>query len=132
MKDKELNDDTVNLSNILKILLKKKWVIIGGTFLFTLIAVVISFLIPSQYNSTGFFQLSSGQIGFLDDAHEATTSKGDFIINTFLFQRVSIPDYKKYSPLFLDHNHNKKYFKFYMKNRGKSKIALNENNKKTA
>ena len=54
------NSDTIDLVQLVKVLLKRKWLIILGTLAFTLAALVISLVLPKVYLGEGFIGLSSG------------------------------------------------------------------------
>lgn len=65
-----------DLTRFIRTLWKRKWLILGGTALVTLLAAAITLVLPKVYRSGGFFQLS----GYT--------------------QRISVPEYKKSSSLF--------------------------------
>jgi len=54
----EIHPKEIEISQLIGILYKKKWLILGGTLLSTALAIFISFILPPLYQSTGFFQLS--------------------------------------------------------------------------
>lgn len=109
--------DEIDLIQLVKVLVKRKWVIIGGTLAITLAALVISFLLPRAYQSNAFFRLSSGvdvdmeelrkiqdkirediQANLLDNLTLQNTMLLDETLEDtrLIMQNVSIPDYKKY------------------------------------
>jgi len=54
-KPERLADDEINLLDYLIILLKRKWLILGGTFGFVLLTGIIVFNLPSKYESIAQF-----------------------------------------------------------------------------
>lgn len=113
--------DDLDLVQVVNVLIKRKWLIVAGTILLTLAAIVITLLIPKVYESNGFFQLSQGrdvditnlkdiQDIFKEDMQSTmmdVTMMKDSLMSNFLssggrlmMKTVSIPDYKKYLPQF--------------------------------
>lgn len=111
----------IDLIQLVKILVRKKWFIIIGTLLFTLAVVGITFLMPRVYISSGFFQLSRGvdvdmkelkeiQDKIRDDLQtekrDSLTLQNNMLLNdaledsSLLLKNVSLPDYKKYESRF--------------------------------
>jgi len=109
--------DEIDLIQLVKVLVKKKWLIIGGTLAATLAALVISLLLPRIYQSNGFFRLSSGvdvdleelkkiqdkiREDFQENLLDNLTLQNTMLLNETLedaglmMKTVSIPDYKKY------------------------------------
>jgi LPS O-antigen subunit length determinant protein (WzzB/FepE family) len=113
--------DEIDLIRLLKVLVKRKWVIFAGTLAFTLFALVIAFLLPKTYQSKGFFRLSSGFDLNLEELKLVQDKIKDNLQNDLLYnlalekstlldqtiediemkmRNVSFPDYKKYSAQF--------------------------------
>ena len=90
MEEEKNHEDEIDLMEILKVLWKRKKIIICGTMIFTLISIIISFLIPKTYRSDGFYVLSSTRE---------------------LDQQMSVPEYKKYSSIFANPDKFIKYVK---------------------
>ena len=86
MEKQKNHEDEIDLSEIFKVLWKRKKIIIWGTIIFTLISIIISFLIPKTYKSNAFYVLSSSQE--LDQRSQE------------LHRQMSVPEYKKYSSVF--------------------------------
>jgi hypothetical protein len=80
MEEKMIEQDNqipdFDLTRVFRILWKRKGLILGGTAVVTVLAAVITLVLPKVYRSGGFFQLS----GYT--------------------QRISVPEYKKSSSLF--------------------------------
>lgn len=121
MEHQERNRDEIDLVQLVKVLIKRKWVIIGGTIIITLLAVIISLLLPKVYKSEGFFQLGRGIDVDIDELKEIQekirndfqenmldnqTLQNNMLLNETLqdtklmMMNVSIPDYKKYASQF--------------------------------
>lgn len=114
-------NDEIDLVRLVKVLIKRKWLIIGGTLAFTMAALIISLLLPKVYKSSAFFQLSSGSEVNLEELTQIQNRIRDNLHNDLLYnltlamileenfediemmmKNVSFPDYKKYSALFSD------------------------------
>lgn len=121
MEHQERSRDEIDLVQLAKVLIKRKWVIIGGTMIITLLAIMISVLLPKVYKSEGFFQLGQGIDVDLEELREIQdeirkdfqekmvdnqTLQDNLLINETLQNtelmkmNVSIPDYKKYASRF--------------------------------
>ncbi len=117
MEKQNVQNDELDLIQVVKVLIKQKWLIIAGTVLFTLVAGLVTLLLPKVYESSGFFQLSRGtdvDITNLKDIQDIfkeerqstmmdVTMMKVMLMNNFLgssgplmVKTVSIPDYKKY------------------------------------
>ncbi|MCX6583700.1 MAG: Wzz/FepE/Etk N-terminal domain-containing protein [Candidatus Aminicenantes bacterium] len=109
--------DEIDLIQLVKVLVKKKWLIIGGTLAVTLAALVISLLLPRTFQSSAFFRLSSGVDVNLEELKNIQDKIKDNLHNDLLYnltlektallddtleeiemmmRNVSFPDYKKY------------------------------------
>ncbi|HLP47354.1 MAG TPA: Wzz/FepE/Etk N-terminal domain-containing protein [Candidatus Kapabacteria bacterium] len=117
----DVNDvnDEIDLIRVVKVLIKRKWLIIGGILAITLAAFIISLVLPKTYQSTAFFRLSSGFDLNLEELKQIQDKVRDNLHNDLLYnltlamllddnfkdmemlmKNVSFPDYKKYSALF--------------------------------
>ena len=135
MEHQERYRDEIDLVQLVKVLIKRKWVIIGGTIIITLLAVIISLLLPKVYKSEGFFQLGRGVDVDLDELKEIQekirkdfqenmldnqTLQNNMLLNETLqdtklmMMNVSIPDYKKYASQFTN---PQKFLQFVKKKR---------------
>jgi len=83
MEEYQNNEDEIDLTNLLKVFFKRKWMILGLVFLLTGASIIIALLIPNTYRSDVFFVISDDKI---DSTFES---------------KISIPEYKRYSSLFL-------------------------------
>lgn len=113
--------DEIDLVRLVKVLIKRKWVIIGGTLIIALLAVIVSLVLPRVYKSEGFFQLGRGidvdldelkeiqekiRKDFQDNMMDNQTLQNNMLLNETLqnmeltTMNVSIPDYKKYASRF--------------------------------
>ncbi len=90
MEEYQNNEDKIDLMNLFKVFLKRKWMILGLVSLLTSVAIIIALLIPNTYRSDGFFVISDDKI---DSTLEPKTSTFE--------SKISIPEYKRYSRLFL-------------------------------
>ncbi len=109
--------DEIDLIQLVKVLVKRKWVIVGGTLVVTLAALIISFLLPRTYQSSAFFRLSTGVDVNLEELKSIQDKIRDNLHNDLLYnltlektmllddtlediemmmRNVSFPDYKKY------------------------------------
>lgn len=136
-------ENDIDLIRLVKVLIKRKWLIIGGTILTTLAAIIISFMLPKAYKSEGFFKLSSGvdsELGMLkvledklrQDFKESENKVDNkellnyILLNetlknrnlVFTMDNVSIPDYKKYLPQFANPRKLIKYMEYRHKKGG--------------
>ena len=59
VQKEQLYDDEIDLANLFKVLWKRKTLIIAGTSLITVAAVLISFMLPKIYKSEGTYQYPS-------------------------------------------------------------------------
>jgi LPS O-antigen subunit length determinant protein (WzzB/FepE family) len=144
MEKETMNRDTVDLIRLVKVLLKRKWLVILGTVLFTLAALGITMVLPKAYQSEGFIQLSSGVDIDLEELREIQkkireefqtkmydniTLQRNMLLNEALrdsglmLTNVSIPDYKKYLSQFTSPN---RFLKFVKKNREAGEKRLEE------
>jgi len=57
-KEPVINDYRNDLVGVLRVLFKRKWLVVSGIFLFTLLSLLLSFILPKVYRSEGFFQFS--------------------------------------------------------------------------
>lgn len=110
-------NDEIDLVQLVKVVVKRKWLIAAGTLLVTLAAVFISLLLPKVYQSSAFFRLSSGVDVDLEQLKEIQDKIRDNLQNDLLYnltleksmildeilentetmmKNVSLPDYKKY------------------------------------
>lgn len=118
MKEKNMDhyNDEIDLVQLIKVLIKRKWLIVIGTLLVTLAALIVSMMLPKVYKSDGFFQLSTGidvNLAELIDIQEALKTESqiepldmtllkDIVMNDFItgssltVKSLLIPDYKKY------------------------------------
>ncbi len=87
MEEQKNHEDEIDLMEIFRVLWKRKKIIIWGTVIFTLISIIISFLLPKIYKSDGFYLLSGKGLS------------------------MSVPNYKKYHPLFTNPETFIKYVK---------------------
>ncbi|MGD2088824.1 MAG: Wzz/FepE/Etk N-terminal domain-containing protein [Candidatus Aminicenantes bacterium] len=138
MEHQEQHRDEIDLVQLVKVLIKRKWVIIGGTIIITLLAVIISLLLPKVYQSEGFFQLGRGIDVDLEELREIQDEiRKDFqekmmdnqtlqdnlllneaLQNTELIKmNVSIPDYKKYASQFTNFQQFLQFVKKKIKNK---------------
>ncbi|NIM18008.1 MAG: hypothetical protein GTO45_38935 [Candidatus Aminicenantes bacterium] len=111
------NSDTIDLVQLVKVLLKRKWLIVLGTLAFTLAALLITLVLPKAYQSEAFIRLSSGMDIDLEEIREIqkkirddlqndmldnNTLQKNLLLNealqesSLMMKTVSIPDYKKY------------------------------------
>lgn len=109
--------DTIDLVQLVKVLLKRKWLIILGTLALTLAAFLITLVLPKAYLSEAFIRLSSGmdidleeireiqkeiREDLLEDMLDNNTLQKNMLLNealqdsSLMMKTVSIPDYKKY------------------------------------
>jgi len=121
MDSQEKIRDEIDLIKLVKVLIKQKWVIIGGTLIITLLSVIIALVWPRVYKSEGFFQLGRGiepdllemkdiqdeiRKDFHDNLVDDETLQNEMLLNQALqntdmmMMNVSIPDYKKYASQF--------------------------------
>jgi len=57
-KEFPINDYQIDLVGVLRALFKRKWLIISGVIVFTLLSLGLSTILPKVYRSEGFFQFS--------------------------------------------------------------------------
>jgi len=57
-KEPVINDYRGDLVGVLRTLFKRKWLVVSGIVLFTLLSLLLSFILPKVYRSEGFFQFS--------------------------------------------------------------------------
>jgi LPS O-antigen subunit length determinant protein (WzzB/FepE family) len=121
MEHQERSRDEIDLVQLVKVLIKRKWIIIGGTIIITLLAILISALLPKVYKSEAFLQLGSGIDVDLEELREIQddirkdiqdkmmdnrTLQDNLLLNealrdtSLMSLNVSIPDYKKYASRF--------------------------------
>ncbi len=121
MEHQERRRDEIDLVQLVKVLIKRKWVILGGTIIITLLALIISLLLPKVYRSEGFFQLGRGidvdfeelkeiqekiRKDFQENMMDNQTLQNNMLLDETLqdtklvMMNVSIPDYKKYASRF--------------------------------
>jgi LPS O-antigen subunit length determinant protein (WzzB/FepE family) len=120
--DKETGyNQEIDLVHLATVLVKRKWFVILSTCVFTLAALLVTFLLPKVYKSSGFFQLSRGMdidLKELKDIQDKIrediqtekldniTMQNNLLLNELLqdtslmMKNVSIPDYKKFESLF--------------------------------
>jgi len=79
--------DQIEFSTIVKILYNQKWLIILGTGILVVLAILLTFFLPHIFQSRGFYQL----------------------------QDVSTPQYKTYSSLFSNAQHFNRFLDHYRK-----------------
>jgi LPS O-antigen subunit length determinant protein (WzzB/FepE family) len=141
MIQQERSQNEIDLIQLVKVLLKRKWLIIGGTLLITLLAIIISLLLPKVYKSEGFFQLGRGidldleelkeiqeQIrkDFQENMLDNHTLQSDMLLtdtlqDTYLaMMNISIPDYKKYTSQF---SNPQSFLRFLKKKMGNSVLG---------
>jgi len=89
------NDKRSDLINIFRILLKRKWMIIIGTAFFTVMAVIITLLLPKVYKSKAVISLST-----IKKSEQLEPPTG-----------MEIPIYRKYSNTFRNIGLFKEYIK---------------------
>lgn len=137
MAVQNVSNNEIDLVRVIKVLIKKKWLIILGTLLTTLAAVLISLMLPRVYKSDGFFQLSSGIDIDMDELKKIqdeiredlqnnmlsiNTLQKNMLLNEALgdsnleMKNVSIPSFKKYLSKFT----NPQQFLKFMGSREKS------------
>ncbi|MDQ1353220.1 MAG: Wzz protein [Acidobacteriota bacterium] len=137
--------EEIDLIQLVKVLVKRKWVLIGGTLAITLAALVICFLLPRSYQSNGFFRLSSGvdvdleelkkiqdkiREDFQEKLLDNLTLQNTMLLNETLedtglmMKTVSIPDYKKYLSQFTNPSQLMHFMDEKKKNGDKSIKAL--------
>jgi LPS O-antigen subunit length determinant protein (WzzB/FepE family) len=147
MEHQERHRDEIDLVQLVKVLVKRKWVIIGGTIIITLLAVIISLLLPKVYQSEGFFQLGRGIDVDLEELREIQDEiRKDFqekmvdnqtlqdnmllnetLRNTELMKmNVSIPDYKKYASQFTNLQQFLQFVKKKIKNKELGDLRLGD------
>ncbi|UCH94050.1 MAG: hypothetical protein JSV88_27805, partial [Candidatus Aminicenantes bacterium] len=145
MEQQKRNPDQIDLVQLVKVLIKRKWVIIGGTLIITLLAVIISILLPRVYKSEGFFQLGRGidldleelreiQDEIREDLQEKMvdnqTLQDNMLLNETLqntemmMMNVSIPDYKKYASRFTNFQQFLQFVKQKIKNKEAGDLRL--------
>jgi LPS O-antigen subunit length determinant protein (WzzB/FepE family) len=147
MEHQERSRDEIDLVQLVKVLIKRKWVIIGGTIIITLLAVIISLLLPKVYKSEGFFQLGRGIDVDLEELREIQDEiRKDFqekmvdhqtiqdnlllLLNETLRDtelvnmNVSIPDYKKYVSRFSNLHQFLQFVKKKIKNKEPGDLSL--------
>ncbi len=56
------DEDEIDLAELFKVLYKRRKFIIGGVFLLTLLAVIISLILPKTYQSEGFYRLNKPEL----------------------------------------------------------------------
>lgn len=138
--------DEVDLVQLVKVLVHRKWFILIGTLVITFAAIGISLLMPKVYQSQGFFQLSRGvefdieelkkmQEQIRDDFQRNEvgnrTIQKDLLLtevlhdNNWMQKNVSIPDYKKYSSQFTNPSLLRRFIEQYSGNE-KNKSELIE------
>ncbi len=114
-------NDEIDLILLVKVLFRRKWMIIGGTALITIIALLAALMLPKGYKSTGFFKLSRDVDFNLEEVKEIQkriredlqeekkdnlTLQNTLLLeellgdNSLSMQVVTIPEYKKYLSLF--------------------------------
>lgn len=129
----------LDLLQLVKVLVHRKWLIIIGTLAFTIAVIGITFIMPKVYESDGFFQLSRGvefdmeelkkiqeQIREDFQKHEVgnrTLQKNLLLTevlqdNNWLLKNVSVPDYKKYSAQFTNPSQFRRFIDHNAKNPG--------------
>ncbi len=138
-------NDEIDMVQLVKVLIKRKWLIAAGTLLVTLAALLISLLLPKVYKSDGFFQLSTGidiDLTDLKDIQEVFKSElqsdtldvsllKDIVMNDFItgssvtVKSLSIPDYKKY---FSQFTNPQKFLGFLDRQQQKQKKPGDNNN----
>jgi len=137
-----INDYQTDFVKTTHILYKRKWLIITGTAIFTIMATVISLIIPKIYMSEGFYQLSGILIPSSvieekeEETNEAQEEPSEFGKKEELIQlfglagnKISVPEYKKFSSIFtsperfVDFLEEKKIFETEELNRIKSTIT---------
>jgi LPS O-antigen subunit length determinant protein (WzzB/FepE family) len=141
MDKQDAQPDSIDLLRLVKVLVKRKWLVILGTSIFTLAAVSISFILPKAYESEGFFQLSSVMDIDLEELREIQENIREDLMNNqavlnntlqknlllnqtlqdtgFMLKHVSIPDYKKYLSQFTNHQKFLRFIKERAKAAGK-------------
>lgn len=145
MEHQERSRDEIDLVQLVKVLIKRKWVIIGGTIIITLLAVIISLLLPKVYQSEGFFQLGRGIDVDLEELREIQdeirkdfqekmvdnqTLQDELLLNEALQDtelmnmNMSIPDYKKYASRFTNLQQFLQFVKKKIKNKELGDLRL--------
>jgi capsular polysaccharide biosynthesis protein len=104
MEEQKNHEDEIDLTEIFKVLWKRKKIIIWGTIILTLISIIISFLIPKTYKSDAFYVLSSSRA--LDQRSRALDQR-----TRELDRQLSVPEYKKYYSVFTNPEKFIKYVK---------------------
>jgi len=146
LEHQERRRDEIDLVQLVKVLIKRKWVIIGGTILITLLAVIISLLLPKVYRSEGFFQLGRGidvdleelrdiqdeiRKDFQEKMVDNQTLQDNLLLNETLQDteltnmNVSIPDYKKYASRINNHQQFLQFVKKKITNKELADIRQN-------
>ncbi len=147
MEHQERSRDEIDLVQLVKVLIKRKWVIIGGTIIITLLAVIISLLLPKVYQSEGFFQLGRGIDMDLEELREIQdeirkdfqekmmdnqTLQDNLLLNEALRNtelinmNMSIPDYKKYASQFTNLQQFLQFVKKKIKNKELGDLRLGD------
>ena len=147
MDHQERHRDEIDLVQLVKVLIKRKWVIIGGTIIITLLAVIISLLLPKVYQSEGFFQLGRGIDVDLEELRDIQdeirkdlqekmvdnqTLQDNMLLNETLQNtelinmNVSMPDYKKYASQFTNLQHFLQFVKKKIKNKELDDLSLDD------
>jgi LPS O-antigen subunit length determinant protein (WzzB/FepE family) len=147
MEHQERHRDEIDLVQLVKVLIKRKWVIIGGTIIITLLAVIFSLLLPKVYQSEGFFQLGRGIDVDLEELRDIQdeirkdlqekmldnqTLQDNMLLNETLQNtelinmNVSMPDYKKYASQFTNLQHFLQFVKKKIKNKELGDLKLDD------
>jgi len=147
MEHQERRRDEIDLVQLVKVLIKRKWVIIGGTIIITLLTVIISLLLPKVYQSKGFLQMGRGidvdleelremQEQIREDLQEKMVDNqtlqenvllNETLQNTELMNmNISIPDYKKYASQFTNRQQFLQFAKKKIKNKELGDLTLDD------
>ncbi len=126
-KEYPINDYQSDLVGVLRALFKRKWLIVSGIIVFTLLSLVLSIILPKVYRSEGFFQFSDPTTESMERANTLFSTASGLLESSRLlvfsqlkdlgmldvlkeleveadepqsFFIISIQDFKKYSPSF--------------------------------
>ena|GEM_PF-1036439 len=140
VKEFPINDYQVDLVGVLRAIFKRKWLIVSGVIVFTLLSLVLSTILPKVYRSEGFFQFSDPTKEPMERANTLFSTASGLLESSRLlvfsqlrdlgmldvlkelkveadeprnFFIITIQDFKKYSPSFSNYQ---EFLRFVKKN----------------
>ena len=104
----DVNEYQKDFVKFFRVIYQKKWLIIFGTTSFTVLAIILSFIIPKVYKCEAFYQLSGRQMPIVEKSEdEESENISEMDIGREIIQvlretenTISVPEYKRYSSLF--------------------------------